>query len=56
LVTGRALVPVVGELLSAHTGLIADFHVVPSGGRSASTLLPPGARALVLRRAEAEGA
>jgi hypothetical protein len=53
---GRALIPIVGELLRAHPGLIADFHILPTGGRLPSTLLPAGARTLLLRRVEAEDA
>ena len=52
----RALAPIVGDLLRAHPGLIADFHILPTRGRSAATLLPPDARSLVLRDAAARGA
>ena len=48
---GRAVVPTIGELLKAHPGLVAGFRVLPSRGRSARDLLPPGARALLVREA-----
>jgi hypothetical protein len=47
---------IVGDLLRDHPGLVADFHILPTRGRPASTLLPPGARTLLLRQVEAEGA
>lgn len=50
----RALIPIVGEVLRAHLGLIADFHILPSGEQPPSAPLPTDARRLVLRRAEAE--
>lgn len=50
---GRALVPIIGDLLRAHPGLVADVHILPTRGRPVATLLPPAARTLALRDAAA---
>ena len=48
---GRAVVPLVGELLRAHPGALADFLVLPRRGRDAGGLLPPGSEELFVRPA-----
>lgn len=45
----RAVVPLVGELLRTHPGLLSDFLVLPREGRDAGGLLPDGARTLFAR-------